>query len=98
MTKQDVVLVFVSVIGTRNGRLEQESYAKKIYAQEVNGQLLSAIQLTTASGICAMVDMVVEGKLPQKAWFVRNKQAWQTSQLTASVVTTHRNSTISFHR
>jgi saccharopine dehydrogenase-like NADP-dependent oxidoreductase len=74
MTKQDVVLVFVSVIGTRNGRLEQESYAKKIYAQEVNGQLLSAIQLTTASGICAMVDMVVEGKLPQKG-MVRQEQA-----------------------
>ena len=74
MTKQDVVLVFVSVIGTRNGRLEQESYAKKIYAQEVNGQLLSAIQLTTASGICAMVDMVVEGKLPQHG-LVRQEQA-----------------------
>ncbi len=74
MTKQDVVLVFVSVIGMRKGRLEQESYAKKIYAQEVNGQLLSAIQLTTASGICAMVDMVVEGKLPQHG-MVRQEQA-----------------------
>lgn len=74
MTKQDVVLVFVSVIGMRNGRLEQESYAKKIYAQEVNGQLLSAIQLTTASGICAMVDMVVQGLLPQQG-MVRQEQA-----------------------
>ena len=74
MTKQDVVLVFVSVIGMRDGRLEQESYAKKIYAQVVNGQLLSAIQLTTASGICAMVDLVVEGKLPQKG-MVRQEQA-----------------------
>jgi saccharopine dehydrogenase-like NADP-dependent oxidoreductase len=74
MTKQDVVLVFVSVIGMRDGRLEQESYAKKIYSQVVNGQLLSAIQLTTASGICAMVDMVVTGKLPQHG-MVRQEQA-----------------------
>jgi saccharopine dehydrogenase-like NADP-dependent oxidoreductase len=74
MTKQDVVLVFVSVIGMRAGRLEQESYAKKIYAQEVNGQLLSAIQLTTASGICAMVDMLIQGKLPQRG-LVRQEQA-----------------------
>ena len=74
MTKQDVVLVFVSVIGMRDGRLEQESYAKKIYAQEVNGQLLSAIQLTTASGICAMVDMLIQGKLPQRG-LVRQEQA-----------------------
>jgi saccharopine dehydrogenase-like NADP-dependent oxidoreductase len=74
MTKQDVVLVFVSVIGMREGRLEQESYAKKIYSQVVNGQLLSAIQLTTASGICTMVDMVVTGKLPQQG-LVRQEQA-----------------------
>lgn len=74
MTKQDVVLVFVSVVGMRAGRLEQESYAKKIYAQEVNGRLLSAIQLTTASGICAMVDLLMEAKLPQQG-FVRQEQA-----------------------
>jgi saccharopine dehydrogenase-like NADP-dependent oxidoreductase len=30
MTKQDVVLVFVSVVGMRAGRLEQESYAKNL--------------------------------------------------------------------
>lgn len=64
ITKQDVVLVFVTVCGMRDGRLEQETYAKKIYSQKVNGQLLSAIQLTTASGICTMVDLVVQGKLP----------------------------------
>jgi saccharopine dehydrogenase-like NADP-dependent oxidoreductase len=74
MTKQDVVLVFVSVIGMRDGRLEQESYAKKIYSQVVNGQLLSAIQLTTASGICTMVDMVINGQLPQRG-MVRQEQA-----------------------
>lgn len=74
ITKQDVVLVFASVVGMRNGRLEQETYAKKIYSQEINGQLLSAIQITTASGICAMVDMVVQGKLPQRG-LVRQEQA-----------------------
>jgi saccharopine dehydrogenase-like NADP-dependent oxidoreductase len=64
ITRQDVVLVFVSVCGMREGRLEQETYAKKIYSQKVNGRLMSAIQLTTASGVCAMVDLVIEGKLP----------------------------------
>ncbi len=66
ITRQDVVLVFVSVCGMRQGRLEQESYAKKIYGQAVNGELLSAIQLTTAAGICAMVDLLVHGQLPQR--------------------------------
>jgi saccharopine dehydrogenase-like NADP-dependent oxidoreductase len=74
ITKQDVVLIFVSVSGTREGHLEQETYAKKIYSQRVNGQLLSAIQLTTAAGICSMVDLLVNGKLPQQG-LVRQEQA-----------------------
>ncbi|HJU71935.1 MAG TPA: saccharopine dehydrogenase C-terminal domain-containing protein [Paucimonas sp.] len=73
ITRQDVVLVFVSVCGMRNGRLEQETHAKKIYSQEVNGQLLSAIQLTTAAGLCAMVDLLIEGKLPNRG-LVRQEQ------------------------
>ena len=74
MTRQDVVLVFVSVTGMRNGRLEQETWAKKIYSQRVNGKLLSAIQLTTAAGICTMVDMLMQGKLPKQG-LVRQEQA-----------------------
>jgi len=80
ITKQDVVLTFVSVSGMRDGRLEQETYAKKIYSQHVNGQLLSAIQLTTAAGICAMVDLVVTEMLPQSG-FVRQEQAMLTDFL-----------------
>ena len=74
ITYQDVVLVFVTVSGQQHGQLTQESYAKKIYAHEVEGHLMSAIQITTAAGICAMVDMLVAGKLPKKG-FVRQEQA-----------------------
>jgi saccharopine dehydrogenase-like NADP-dependent oxidoreductase len=74
ISKQDVVLVFASVCGMRDGRLEQETYAKKIYSQKVNGELLSAIQITTASGICTMVDLVMRGQLPNKG-LVRQEQA-----------------------
>lgn len=74
ITYQDVVLVFVTVSGQQHGQLTQESYAKKVYAHEVEGKLMSAIQITTAAGICAMVDMMVAGKLPNKG-FVRQEQA-----------------------
>lgn len=74
ITYQDVVLVFVTVSGQRQGQLTQESYAKKIYAHEVEGQLMSAIQITTAAGICAMVDLLVQGSLPKRG-FVRQEQA-----------------------
>jgi saccharopine dehydrogenase-like NADP-dependent oxidoreductase len=66
ITDQDVVLVFVTASGSRDGRLVQETFARKVYAGEVAGRRLSAIQLTTAAGICAMVDLVVDGTLPAK--------------------------------
>jgi saccharopine dehydrogenase-like NADP-dependent oxidoreductase len=74
MTHQDVVLVFVTVSGMREGRLTQESFAKKIYSKTIGGKLYSAIQVTTAAGICAMVDMLRDGTLPAKG-FVRQEEA-----------------------
>jgi saccharopine dehydrogenase-like NADP-dependent oxidoreductase len=74
MTHQDVVLVFVTVSGMREGRLTQESFAKKIYSATIGGRLYSAIQITTAAGICAMVDMLRDGALPRSG-FVRQEDA-----------------------
>ena len=68
MTLQDVVLVFVTVTGQRDGRLTQESYANKVYSTEMLGRSWSAIQITTAAGICTMVDLMREGRLPEKGF------------------------------
>ncbi|MGH6893145.1 MAG: saccharopine dehydrogenase family protein [Dongiaceae bacterium] len=73
ITHQDVVLIFVVVTGMRDGRLTQESYAKKIYAKEIGDKLMSAIQITTAAGVTAMMDLFFEGKLPQQG-FIRQEQ------------------------
>jgi saccharopine dehydrogenase-like NADP-dependent oxidoreductase len=72
MTLQDVVLVFVTVTGMRKGRLTQESYASKIYSREINDIVWSAIQLTTASGICTVLDLMRDGRLPARG-FVRQE-------------------------
>jgi len=40
---------------------------------EVDGHRLSAIQLTTAAGICTALDLVAEGTLPQSG-FVGQEQ------------------------
>jgi saccharopine dehydrogenase-like NADP-dependent oxidoreductase len=65
VTLQDVVIVFVTVSGLRGGQLVQETYAHKIYAAPLGGRIRSAIQLTTAGGICAVLDMLAAGHLPQ---------------------------------
>ncbi|MEO5732677.1 MAG: saccharopine dehydrogenase NADP-binding domain-containing protein [Rubrivivax sp.] len=72
-TMQDVVLVFVTVSGMKGGSLVQEVFARKIFADRTDGAPLSAIQITTAAGVCAAVDLFREGKLPQKG-FVRQEE------------------------
>jgi saccharopine dehydrogenase-like NADP-dependent oxidoreductase len=58
-TLQDVVLIYASVMGMREGALFEENYVKKIYPQCIKGKLWSAIQVTTASSLCAVVDLVL---------------------------------------
>jgi saccharopine dehydrogenase-like NADP-dependent oxidoreductase len=58
-TKQDVVLVYVSASGIQDGQFIEENYVKKFHPQTIDGHQWSAIQLTTASGICAVLDMVL---------------------------------------
>lgn len=72
-TLQDVVLVFIVVSGLRDGVLTQEVFARKIFAERNNGHSASAIQITTASAVCAAVDMFFAGQLPQRG-FVRQEQ------------------------
>ncbi len=71
-TDQDVVLVFVTVSGTRGGRFVQESYANKVYSREIEGIMRSAIQITTASGICAVLDLLNDGLIAGRG-FVRQE-------------------------
>jgi saccharopine dehydrogenase-like NADP-dependent oxidoreductase len=71
-TLQDVVIVFVTVSGRKRGRLIQETYANKIYAKEIGGITRSAIQITTAAGICTVLDMLADGSLPARG-FVRQE-------------------------
>jgi saccharopine dehydrogenase-like NADP-dependent oxidoreductase len=73
ITLQDVVIVFVTVSGMRGGQLMQETYANKIYAAPIGGRVRSAIQITTAGGICAVLDMLSAGELPQ-AGLIRQEE------------------------
>lgn len=58
-TYQDIVIVYVTVEGIKQGELTEKSYVKKIYPTTIRGLEWSAIQVSTASGICAVVDLVL---------------------------------------
>jgi saccharopine dehydrogenase-like NADP-dependent oxidoreductase len=72
-TAQDVVLIFVTVTGVRNGQLVQDVFTRKIFAKRVCGLPMSAIQITTAGAMCAVLDLFREQQLPQSG-FLRQEQ------------------------
>jgi saccharopine dehydrogenase-like NADP-dependent oxidoreductase len=73
LTMQDVVLVFVTVSGECEGKFMQEVFARKIFADRSETNPMSAIQITTAAGICGAIDLFREKKLPQSG-FIKQEQ------------------------
>lgn len=71
-TFQDVVVIYVSAIGKQQGQYVERTYARTITHQTIAGSNWSAIQITTAAGITAVLDLLFEGNLPQKG-FVRQE-------------------------
>lgn len=65
-TYQDMILIYVSVEGKKKGELIEESYVKKIYPKIICGITWSAIQLSTAASVCAVLEQVLEAKQPLK--------------------------------
>ena len=59
-TVQDVVLIYTSVTGLRQGELFEENFVQKIYPHTIGEKLWSAIQVTTAAGICGVMELVFE--------------------------------------
>lgn len=58
-TLQDVVIIYAAVTGYQDGDFREENYVNKVYPRVVAGRLWSAIQITTAAGICSVVDLVL---------------------------------------
>ncbi|MGH7016451.1 MAG: saccharopine dehydrogenase family protein, partial [Caulobacteraceae bacterium] len=72
-TLQDVVVIFVTVSGLRDGHLLQETWADKIYARDIGSGPMSAIQITTASAACAVLDLLAAGAIRSRG-FVRQEE------------------------
>lgn len=72
-TDQDVVLVYCTATGRKDGVLRERSFINKTVARRIGGRHWSAIQITTAAGILAVVDLMRTGKLPP-AGFIGQEQ------------------------
>jgi saccharopine dehydrogenase-like NADP-dependent oxidoreductase len=63
LTFSDVVVLYVNSVGNDDNGLIQRSFVKKIYAGTVFDRSLSAIQLSTAAGVAAALELFAHGEL-----------------------------------
>lgn len=68
LTLQDVVIVYAAVAGFQDGQLREENYVNKIYPEMILGRLWSAIQITTAAGLCSVLDLVINNPKDHKGF------------------------------
>jgi len=61
LTDHDVVVFYVSAVGKSGGELVQRSFVKKIRGEVVGDRKLSAIQLSTAAGVVAVLELFARG-------------------------------------
>ena len=63
-THQDVVIIYVAVTGSKKGDFNEAHYVNKVYPITIADTKWSAIQVSTAASLCAVVDIVLEN--PEK--------------------------------
>ena len=80
-TPQDKCIVLVEVQGKLGGQYVQRTYASSIYNNIIGDNHFGAIQITTASGICTPLDLLLTGKLPRQTGFIRCEEIALTAFL-----------------
>ncbi|MCW8921369.1 MAG: saccharopine dehydrogenase NADP-binding domain-containing protein [Sedimenticola sp.] len=73
VTRQDVVLILVTATGLIDGKFVQKTDSRKIYHRDIGGEHWGAIQITTASSLCTLLDLYFEHKLPDRG-YVKQEQ------------------------
>ena len=71
--RDDVVIVFASATGLRDGRFEQETRLARIHGGRLRGVERTAIELATAAGVVGVLELLRAGRLPARG-FVRQEQ------------------------
>jgi saccharopine dehydrogenase-like NADP-dependent oxidoreductase len=67
VTEQDVVIIYVNLVGRKDGLPVRKSFLRKVFHTET----MTAIQLTTAAGMASVIELWTKKKLP--AGFVRQE-------------------------
>ncbi len=63
-TTDDVVYVYVAVEGEKDGKFIRDTFVRAFHARTINNTWWRAISWTTAASICAVIELVSNGKVP----------------------------------
>lgn len=58
--EDDVLIFYASVTGYNQGNLNEKHYFHKIFSNEIKGKKWTAMQIATASSVCAVLDLVLQ--------------------------------------
>jgi saccharopine dehydrogenase-like NADP-dependent oxidoreductase len=70
---EDVVYVHASAEGWHQGRLERQEFVRAYYPKTIGGSHWRAISWTTAASVCAVIELVNEGALPDRG-FIKQEE------------------------
>lgn len=73
MTMQDVIVIYVSAAGSSNGRYVEHVYAHAVHHQTVGGREWTGIQITTAAGVTAVLDLLLHDEVLPKKGFIKQE-------------------------
>jgi saccharopine dehydrogenase-like NADP-dependent oxidoreductase len=79
-TDQDVVIIDVSVLGKKQGKLQEKNIFKKYYPQKINKIIYSALQMTTAASLCSVIDVVLNHSQKYKGLIAQEMISWHDIQ------------------
>jgi saccharopine dehydrogenase-like NADP-dependent oxidoreductase len=65
---EDVIYIHASVEGWKGEALSRDEFVRAYYPREIAARKWRAISWTTAASICAVVEMVRDGALPEKGF------------------------------
>jgi saccharopine dehydrogenase-like NADP-dependent oxidoreductase len=68
-TLEDKCITYVEVTGLKGGAFQQKTFAQTVRNKHVDGEHLSAIQITTAAGILAPIDMLLTEQIDPRPGF-----------------------------
>jgi len=65
-TEDDFVVVSVRGLGTRKGAYLEKTWWRKINGVHIGGRYFTGIEVSTAAGLCGVLHLLLEGRLPQR--------------------------------